>query len=116
MIEGADSKHTPGPWKACPPRFGHQFVVRQDPKNWDGHGYQHICTLPQLTKGTHYGEMFKANANLIAAAPDLLEVLRRIDHTLTVHGHFDSGTDLHDNVRAAIAAAICNCPMVEARG
>jgi hypothetical protein len=63
-------KHTPGPWKACPPRFGHQFV-RQDPINWDGQGYQHICTLPQSNKGTYYGEMFEANANLIAAAPEM---------------------------------------------
>jgi hypothetical protein len=67
--------YTPGPWKACPPRFGHQFV-RQDPKDWDGMGYQHICTLPQSNKGTHYGEMFEANARLIAAAPDLLETLK----------------------------------------
>ena len=69
--------HTPGPWKACPPRFGHQFV-RQDPDDWDGHGYQHICTLPQSNKGTYYGEMFRANARLIAAAPDMLEALQGI--------------------------------------
>jgi hypothetical protein len=69
--------HTPGPWKACPARFGRQFV-RQDPVNWDGMGYQHICTLPQSPKGSHYGELFAANARLIAAAPDMLAALLKI--------------------------------------
>src|ERR1700723_1408247 len=69
--------HTPGPWKACPPRFGHQFV-RQDPADWDGQGYQHICTLPQANKGTYYGEMFASNARLIVAAPDMLEAVQGI--------------------------------------
>lgn len=62
--------HTPGPWVAPPPIFGRQSV-RQDPSNWNGRGFQLICTLPSSPKGTHYGEMFKANARLIAAAPDL---------------------------------------------
>lgn len=66
---------TPGPWKADEPRFGYQ-TIRQDPADWDGHGYQLICTVPQSTKGSHYGEMFKANARLIAAAPELLAALR----------------------------------------
>ena len=68
------TKFTPGPWKACKPMFDQQDI-RQDPADWDGHGYQLICTVPQSTKGSHYGEMFQANARLIAAAPELVEAL-----------------------------------------
>jgi hypothetical protein len=71
----AGTKWTPGPWRAdVRPAFGDRYV-RQDPKNWDGMGYQHICALPADKKGTHYGDMFAANARLIAAAPDLYEAL-----------------------------------------
>lgn len=65
--------HTPGPWAIHhdgKPLFGY-WHVRQDPKDWDGMGYQAICTLPASKAGTHYGEMFRANAHLITAAPDL---------------------------------------------
>lgn len=71
------SGHTKGPW-ACDrrPVFG-SWYVRQDPANWDGNGYQFICELPADKKGTHYGDMFAANASLIAAAPDLLDALEQ---------------------------------------
>jgi hypothetical protein len=63
---------TPGPWKLSSdkPQFGF-WGIRQDPKDWDGNGYQAIFSVPASTKGTHYGEMFRANAHLIAAAPEL---------------------------------------------
>ncbi len=32
---------------------------------------------------------------MLKSRAELLEVLRRIDHTLAVHGHFDAETDLH---------------------
>lgn len=70
------SGHTPGPWLAVM-QFG-SWMVRQDPKDWDGNGYQHICSLAASKKGSHYGDMFAANAKLIAAAPDLLEALQQI--------------------------------------
>lgn len=65
------SKHTPGPWTLAHerPLFG-VWHVRQDPKDWDGQGYQAVATIPASKKGTYYGEMFQANAHLIAAAPD----------------------------------------------
>lgn len=74
-------KHTPGPWK-----FGQQYgqwFVRQDPKDWDGGGYQHVCNLPAERKGNHYGDMFAANARLIAAAPELLDALRDLLDVMT---------------------------------
>ena len=73
-------KFTPKPWKCeKSPIFGEWFV-RQDPKEWDGKGFQYICSLPADKKGTHYGDMFKANANLIAAAPEMYEALRSIEN------------------------------------
>lgn len=35
-------------------------------------------------------------------ALDLFEVLRAIDHTLTVHGHVDAGTPLHQRITNAL--------------
>lgn len=69
--------HTPGPRFAdTDPVFGNMFV-RQDPNNWDGMGYQYICGTPSGTKGGSR-DMFKANAHLIAAAPDLLAALESV--------------------------------------
>lgn len=72
--------HTPGPWAISndgKPLFGN-FSIRQDPENWNGMGYQAIGTLPASTKGTPAGDMFAANARLIAAAPEIYEELKRI--------------------------------------
>ncbi len=64
---------TEGPWKCDrAPVFGEWFV-RQDPADWNGMGHQLICSLPADSKGTHYGDMFAANACLIAAAPKLAQ-------------------------------------------
>jgi hypothetical protein len=57
--------------------FGN-WHIKQDPVNWDGRGYQGICTVPAVRKGTHCGEMFAANARLITAAPDLLDALQNL--------------------------------------
>ena len=101
-------KFTPGPWKACKPLFGQQDI-RQDPKNWDGNGYQLICTVPQSKKGSHYGEMFEANARLIAAAPELLEALNLLHDNMAEYGRINNlgGYDNQDMrmARAAIAKA-----------
>lgn len=91
-------KHTPGPWKCDErPHFGAWFV-RQDPVNWNGMGYQLICDCPAEKKGTHYGDMFKANARLIAAAPDMLDALRLIAG--------EDGLCVTDGTIAAARAAI----------
>lgn len=60
---------TPGPWAVSTkhPLFG-SWTVREDPVDWNGCGYQLICSLPSAKKGGHYGEMFRANAHFIAAA------------------------------------------------
>ncbi|CAN5950727.1 unnamed protein product [Sphagnum jensenii] len=70
------SAHTPGPWKAVM-QFG-QWYVRQDLENWTGMGCQNICILPAYEKGSWYGDMFAANARLIASAPAMVEELARL--------------------------------------
>ena len=74
-------KFTAGPWVISnngKPTFGF-YYIRQDPENWNGHGYQaigrNISELHASTKGTPYGDMFKANALLIASAPELIKAL-----------------------------------------
>ncbi len=53
-------KATKGPWERNEkPSFGDWWVYV---------GGQHICLLPADKKGTHFGEMFKANAEFIAQA------------------------------------------------
>lgn len=48
---------------------------------------------------------FLAKARLIAAAPNILDALRRVHHTLTAHGKVDENTVTHEFVRIALAAA-----------
>jgi hypothetical protein len=122
---GAANLHTPGPWKADKrPVFGEWFV-RQDPENWNGMGYQFICALPANKKGTHYGDMFRANARLIAAAPDLLEVCQlalelrgtlyeswfsRPEDGPSAHSAAVEAKAIEDAIRAAISKATLPTP------
>lgn len=94
----SQTKHTPGPWKASEPRFGDRFI-RSDPADWDGMGHQLICSVPAARKGTPYGEMFRANANLIAAAPCLLSAAKGLLALL------DDGTCTADPEESEIAFA-----------
>lgn len=57
------SKHTPGPWKAEPPN---EKAMRNTWSVWpqEGSGHARIATITQ-------GDNEKANAELIAQAPDL---------------------------------------------
>jgi hypothetical protein len=98
--------HTPGQWDA---------ILRDDPRGQPQGAYRGlICILQCGPEGniavvsdgrTTTPKEWEANAILIAASPDLLEQLRRVDHTLTAHGKVDADTDLHAALRAAIAKA-----------
>lgn len=62
------SKHTPGPW----------IIELDNPNDIVSNVYDvEICTIQPVDIGGRkmwdYGEITKANVNLIAAAPDLLE-------------------------------------------
>lgn len=68
-----ESKHTPGPWEVrdefSPYEYGTVEVYKEDGNKWIASAL-----------GTHVGpstkEEAKANANLIAASPDLLEAIQ----------------------------------------
>ena len=105
----AETKFTPGPWKCDkPPVFG-EWYVRQDPADWNGMGYQLICSLPADKKGTHYGDMFKANAYLIAAAPTMYETLLEARKAVKLLGDLTAcraDDDYVDGISANIEAAL----------
>lgn len=107
-------KHTPGPWVVGASDFLEQWVCIDAPigdrdldyKSWEGIAMAYGCE-ESPSKGL---EKAKANAQLIAAAPELLEVLESIcamqarnygDATQT---HLDLPY-LTDKARAAIAKA-----------
>lgn len=93
------SKHTPGPWEATTDIHGCPSV-----RNFDGFG---VCS----TYGKYESpEQKEANANLIAAAPDMLEALKALDEA-EFQGMFTEGQwtkehqELFENAHAAIAKA-----------
>jgi hypothetical protein len=75
-IEMSESKHTPGPW-----------TVKTDGKGffWVDHDYEESGGESVCNTGTH--ETAEANANLIAAAPLLLEALKEAASMLPSNVH-----------------------------
>jgi hypothetical protein len=74
MTEEKKVKHTPGPWKFDKVAYGQDLTY-------------HIQTVDQSHRNTYIGDVggglqfnaeITANAKLIAAAPDLLEVVRML--------------------------------------
>lgn len=79
------NKHAPGPWK-----------IEVDPTSYwvtDSEGKRAIC------KVLGYSGTLEQNANLIAAAPDLLEALQEVVRIS------DRNHDAWDKAKAAIAKA-----------
>ena len=71
-VERGVRQHTPGPWECSARPSGPWWHI--------GAGNQSICTVHACSKKHTpvYAAMFKANADLIAAAPELLLALREI--------------------------------------
>lgn len=69
------SKHTPGPWQTLAEEFDRPYIrVRGTQVGWR---YKIANVLTPVYEGVHSKEAdeTRANASLIAAAPDLLEAL-----------------------------------------
>lgn len=79
------SKHTSGPWDAVD----------------QGHVWKNL----QLIAVAHPGRDAEANARLIAAAPDLLEVLKELEECAGYWSEYDVPLGIVDRIRAAIAKA-----------
>ena len=93
------SKHTPGPWRAS------ELGVLSDKLTSYGNWY--VCSLIDPDNEEH-----KANARLIAAAPELLESLEDLLSNLDEMGlatmpgdTFENMRETVDRARAAIAKA-----------
>lgn len=97
------TKHTPGPWKFAP-------MFRDDPSGRqlvreDGTGFAIAETfLPANSRAKHIDP--KANAQLIAAAPELLEALREtLRELVTPKGLPDAGKGRTREQQAALTTA-----------
>ena len=94
-------KHTPGPWQMGE---SHETAVEvqiaREP-------FSRIATViggSRVLRGPSLsGDTMEANARLIAAAPDMLEALRKVDDLLVENA--TEPTDLQAILRAAIAKA-----------
>ena len=99
----SETKHTPGPWEV---RTDGELFAICGPAKW-------IVTVDvdeegniALQDGTSEYEVNQANANLIAAAPDLLAALERALPSLCKCGSRDCyETEVHQQAVAAIAEA-----------
>jgi hypothetical protein len=98
--------HTPGPWKPTV-TFDYGWRVEHCEQNpvFIGSGSVGIARLIWFGKTT---EEFKANANLIAAAPELLEALTRLVELGALRGNSFGKDDLRQ-AREAIAKAEGKC-------
>lgn len=92
------SKHTPGPWKVV--ENGGRMVGVMKGRSWVVYKSGNDCMMT---------DELEANANLIAAAPDLLEALELLLLTRTQERHLQGlkpgESPLHDRCHAAIAKA-----------
>lgn len=86
--------HTPGPWQRCcqnkPRTCGYIFSA-------DGQAY--LAKVLELGDGVDpvcNDQDREANARLIAAAPDLLEALKRIERMIGWCGHINDDAKLSD--------------------
>jgi hypothetical protein len=94
LIDRIPAKHTPGGWnRNIPPasKYATIFAGRNT----------HVCVLS--VKGLPDEEV-EANANLIAAAPDLLEALQAAAHLLRTAGAVMDGADVRTINRAILRA------------
>ena len=66
-------KHTPGPW----------YCSWNDNDLYDQGGVYRVQPIPVGSTWGKVVKQYNANANLIAAAPDLLEACKRLDIVLT---------------------------------
>lgn len=91
------TQHTPGPWKIVPGVRGYEHSIM----GTDGDA---ACDVPETSHPTTTAE---ANARLIAASPDLLEVARFAVHYIESNTPGNQTTDLEAvaKIRAAIAKA-----------
>lgn len=96
------SAHTPGPWivrndnEGMPREYGPLWVIESQASISDDE------EVPYMEAILHHGCIF--DANLIAAAPEMLEMLQNLDAWLAFRPDLTSRAE-HDKVKALIAKA-----------
>lgn len=83
------SKHTPGPWKYLAEKEGMAGAITAK-TGW-------VCDFDT--------DPSPANANLIAAAPDLLAVLQELQESASYWSEYDVPLGVVDRINSAIAKA-----------
>ena len=100
-------KHTPGPWVALPEECDKPYVRIRGTQL--GQRFKIANVLTPVYEGVHEreAEETRANAALIAAAPDLLEALRDLIGWVPgpAHWHTDACPKAVERAVAAIAKA-----------
>lgn len=99
-VEGcvcASTQHTPGPWHLNRAIRGKLYVEALEPVVICDMQREYVDTAAQ-------GLQCEADAQLIAAAPDLLAACRGIIGTYVYLDSMTAGSDLHDNTVKALAA------------
>jgi hypothetical protein len=66
------AQHTPGPWHTAPSNSGNLCIFGEIEHRQTGYSENCICAITPLCDQTRID---RSNANLIAAAPELLEAL-----------------------------------------
>lgn len=98
------TRHTPGPWMDCGFHDdgvdGERVIASPDGERM---GYAVACVLP-CGEPDMKPQLTLANARLIAAAPEMLEMLRSLDAWLSFRPDLTSREE-HGKVKALIAKA-----------
>lgn len=101
-----ETKHTPGPWGIVQdhPDAGTRKSLA-DIRPLGGKGYEPWYSCPVASLYLMDDPRQQANALLIAAAPDLLEVLKNLVACVDLNGDVPSWTGQWNAARAAIRKA-----------
>jgi hypothetical protein len=96
-MNNKETKHTPGPWE----------VMKNEPTVIRGHNRDKPYSF-SLAETMGYKENREANARLIAAAPDMLDILEQVSD-MVIAGSYPDGPCMErylmEDVRAVIAKA-----------
>ncbi len=93
------SKHTPGPWNTLPEEVDKTYIRVRGTRLGCRYKVANVMTPDYVCVHPREAEETRANARLIAAAPDLLEALKAVVRVA------DRKTDEFDAARAAIKKA-----------
>ena len=96
------TKHTPGPWETKPEECDKPYIRIRGTRLGSRYKVANAITPVYDGVGAREAEETRANARLIAAAPELLEALQAI---INDGLHCDVVPHLHTKARAAIAKA-----------